>query len=341
MKMILPKWIAAVLLYQIPAIYLGLSLFGIRFCRRSPLNTNQPAHPPDQRNRHFRRRTARTIALSTALVMIAAVSHAQGNFVNLGFESATVVPTLPGQFGGSVSALSAIPGWTAFLGTTQLGEVFQNNLTLGNASIDILGPNWSFGGLIDGQYTVVLQPGLGAGQAVSASISQSGLVPINTSSLQFKAIVSSRFSIALGGQDLPLIPLQAGPNYTLYGANISQFAGHFEMLTITALAGPSGAPSYFDSFVFSPSAVPEPSLIVLFGVGLLLLHSRSKHFQEAPVRRQQVRQVCDTAQGDEAETNGARSSISARNQSNPHHAELELSTKTRQGVSPCYCRILA
>ena len=38
--------------------------------------------------------------------------QAQGNFVNLGFESANLAPVPAGQFGGEVSSLDAIPGWT-------------------------------------------------------------------------------------------------------------------------------------------------------------------------------------------------------------------------------------
>ena len=147
-------------------------------------------------------------------------------------------------------------------------QILQNNMTLGDASIDILGPNWNMGGIIEGQYTVVLQPG-GNGTYISASISQTAVVPANAQSLQFKAETSS-FSVILGGQNLALIPLGTGANYTLYGANIpASDAGQSEALTITALAGPNTT-DYFDSFVFSPSSVPEPATwtLLLCGAGL-------------------------------------------------------------------------
>src|SRR5262245_48071266 len=88
---------------------------------------------------------------------------AQGTFQNLDFESANLQPVPPGQFGGNVSSLDAIPGWAAFIGTNQTTTILQNNLTFGNASIDILGPNWNgfLSSIIEGQYTVVLQPGRG------------------------------------------------------------------------------------------------------------------------------------------------------------------------------------
>jgi hypothetical protein len=207
---------------------------------------------------------------------IAVSVQAQGSFGNLGFESANLSPVPAGQFGGEVSSLNAIPFWTGYLDTVQQTQVLQNNLTLGNASIDILGPNWNMGGIIEGQYTVVLQPGRGPNiggppSNVSASISQTGLVPANAQSLQFKAGIFTPFSVSLGGQNLNLVQLGTGANYTLYGANIPlSEIGQSEALTITALAGPNSA-DYFDSFVFSPSSVPEPATwtLLLCGAGLL------------------------------------------------------------------------
>ena len=87
----------------------------------------------------------------------------------------------------------------------------------------------------------------------------------------------SPFNLSLGGQTLSLIPLGVGSNYTLYGADISLFAGQVENLTITALAAPNSA-DYFDSIVFSPSTVPEPSGLALATLGALLIgFRRSRH----------------------------------------------------------------
>ena len=144
--------------------------------------------------------------------------------MNLDFESAELSPIPSGQFGGSVSITNALPGWTGSISASQVTQVLQNNLTLGLPSIDILGPNWSFGAIIEGQYTLVLQPG-GSATYSSASISQTGFVPSGTRSLQFKAQTYSAFSVSLGGQALSLTPLGTGGNYTLYGADVSSFAG--------------------------------------------------------------------------------------------------------------------
>ena len=154
-----------------------------------------------------------SLFLGLSFIWAAFPVQAQGTFRNLDFESANLPPI---QFGGPVSSLDAIPGWKAFLGTTQVTQVLHNNLTLGNASIDILGPYSSFGRIIEGQYTVVLQPGFdpsGSGQNVGASISQTGLVPDDALSLQFKAGIYGSISVSMGGQNLSLIPLGTSAHY--------------------------------------------------------------------------------------------------------------------------------
>ncbi len=193
-------------------------------------------------------------------------------FQNLNFESANLSPVSSGQFGGSVEITNALPGWSGYIGTNQVTTVSQNAVTLGAASIGILGPNWSFGGIIQGNYTLVLQPGADPfgilGENVGASVSQSGLVPANDQSLQFKTQSFDNFSVSLGGQDLILIPLATGTNYTLYGADITPFAGKIETLTFDVSAAPNDA-NYFDSIVFSPSSVPEPSALSLLSICIL------------------------------------------------------------------------
>jgi hypothetical protein len=234
--------------------------------------------------------TTKIAIAGLSVVLLSALSaRAQGTFQNLDFEDANLSPIPAGQFGGFVPIASALPDWAGYLGSTPVTQVLQDNYTLGAAEIDIIGPNW--GPVIEGQYTVVLEPGTatfsGSGGFVSASISQTGVVPENAASLQFKAETSTPFSVSMGGDNLSLFPLGTGANlvtgakYTLYGANISGFEGQVETLTITALAGPNN-PDYFDSFNFSTTTVPEPSVVELMVIGGLLFGALSWFARRGP-----------------------------------------------------------
>jgi len=217
------------------------------------------------------------MALGVAVMLPIAFTKAQGSFQNLGFESADL-PVIPqGQFGSLVPISAGMPGWTGFLGAQQTTQVLQNNLTLGDPSIDILGPDFSTGpgGIIEGNYTAVLQAG-GSGVHVAATIEQSGTVPANTKSLQVKfGTGATGFAVSLDGQLITMIPLSTGPNYTLYGGDASAFAGLPEELSFSALPTASNPFNGFslDSIVFSTSPVPEPGTcglmlcaVVVFGM---------------------------------------------------------------------------
>src|SRR5882757_210737 len=164
------------------------------------------------------------IPLVLALLLVAPRAQAQGGFQNLGFEAARLTPIPSGQFGDFVPIDQALPGWSGFVGSLQVSEVLQNNLFLGGANISILGPKWALNGIIEGEFSVLLQAGSKFSSFVDASISQTGLIPADSESIQLKAN-GSDFSVSFAGQNIPLIPLFVGDNYTLYGGDVSQFAG--------------------------------------------------------------------------------------------------------------------
>src|SRR4029077_20964180 len=142
-----------------------------------------------------------------------------------------------------------------------------NNLTLGSASIDIFGPDWSSGGIIQGQYSIFLQQ--------SASLSQMGLVPLGTKSLNFLAVTNGPFTVSLGGVNLNLISFTvANRSYRLYEADVSAFAGLSAELefTISRLSPQDPDRSLsLDSIQFSPDTVPEPNSLSLVVVGVACL----------------------------------------------------------------------
>ena len=108
-----------------------------------------------------------------------------------------------------------------------------------------------------------------SGVFVSASIAQTGVLPTGDNSLEFKAWASptTTFSVSINGNNLSLLNLGSGPNYTLYGADISAYAGSSGTLEFSANS--QGAPSFLelDDITFSTASVPEPNLAVLASLG--------------------------------------------------------------------------
>ncbi len=160
-------------------------------------------------------------------------------------------------------------GWAIF-GTNQVTQVLQNNLTLGNASIDILGPDWDVSDILQGQYTAVLQPGQNPfteSGLINSSLTQTGLVPTNAESLVLEA-QGTNFTVSFAGQNIPLLPIGSRSNYTLFGGDISSFAGDVGELRLSTLS-PLGASVLLDAISFSTQVVPEPSSLSLLTGGVL------------------------------------------------------------------------
>ncbi len=223
-----------------------------------------------------------------AQATLAALSiQAQVPFQNLNFESATLSPvTVNGSPPVYVPVSCALPGWSAYLGTSQQTQVIQNVYGHGQAIVAILGPNypaagWPPGlfnaGVIDGNYSVLLQSGVDptTGDVEGVSIAQTGTVPQGFQSLEFEAWqpLATEFSISFNGVNLSPFVLGTGANYTLYGVNISPFVGQTGSLEFTADYNATGGASWLglDDIAFCTQAVPEPSPLIMTGIGGLLV----------------------------------------------------------------------
>ena len=213
-----------------------------------------------------------------SLVLICS-SSAQG-FVNLDFESATLVPVgktqqtaLPGD---QVQLAQALPGWTVTIVAPFTTNALYDNMFLDSAGISIIDTKGPYlaSSVIDGLYTALLQSGLGytstGGVVSDTTISQTGLVPLGTQSLQFKAQTffdyAGKFAVTLGGQTLSLTSLGSGTNYTLYGANVSQWAGQTAQLSFTVFGEKPHVNDeglLLDDIQFSPQPVPVVAPITL------------------------------------------------------------------------------
>ena len=220
-----------------------------------------------------------------ALLLRAVLSaQGQGTFQNLGFESATIVPVSGGPF---VDFTQAFPGWTGYVGGVQQFLTMYDSLAMSTAGFSIIDTNYapvygwgSTGGLIQGRYTAVLMSGVtGPGQSSDATITQTGLVPVGTESLWFKAQFapfssSGSFGVTLGGQTLSLVPVASGADYTLYGADVHAFAGQTAEMAFTVFAYPQQFAAdylFLDSIQFSNQPVPEPGVFSLWALGAVLV----------------------------------------------------------------------
>lgn len=219
----------------------------------------------------------KNVILASLILIIKQDAVAQG-FVNLDFESATIVP-VSGDPYGRVEFAPAFPGWTGYTGANSATLALYNNIFLDSSGIGIFDAN-SPSNVIQGNYTAMLEAGLGlgTGQSANTTLSQTGTIPSNTQSLLFDAtsgVDANTFAVSLNGQTLSLIPLSSSSNYTLYGANISAWADTTATLAFTVFAQQPYANNihivYLDDIQFSSSAVPEPSVLGLSALGGLLL----------------------------------------------------------------------
>jgi len=206
----------------------------------------------------------KTCSLVLALALIDPfILVAQGTFRNMDFEQAQIPQN---QAAGFVDATLAFPFWTVFNDSIPQTQVLWNNVSVGSTQASLLGQSDH---ALDGGYSAFLFGGSGA-----CSISQVGQVPTDAISLLFKVQIfqGQQINVSMGGVSLPVFDISTGPNYAVYGVNVSQFEGMQEQLQFTA---PSG-PNYWniDDITFSTTAVPEPSAGGLLAFGGLLLSLR-------------------------------------------------------------------
>src|ERR1044071_381106 len=184
----------------------------------------------------------------------------QGTFLNLDFESANVQDLpYPGP-GEAVNISDGVPGWNVSptIGLDQMGH---NSFSIGGAAVEILGPAWPSSQLLQGSYTVALYASV-AGPPVVPDIFQTGQIPAGSQSLRFYG--AGDFGLTFGGQSISLVQVGSAPNYKIFGGVISAFAGQTGLLVFTGNG-------LLDNIAFSPTAIPEPSVVgVLVAGGLLL-----------------------------------------------------------------------
>ncbi len=199
------------------------------------------------------------IWLQVSVVMV----QAQG-FVNLNFESATFTA---GRLGGTVSATNAIPGWIPYYDGFADTYIVSNGYSLGGPVINIYGTNNPVSyPPVQGKYFMFLQGG-SVGGAHSAAIGQTGLIPFSAQSLIFLGSIGG-MQITFNNQALSFAVIGTTGSYTIYGADISSYAGQTGEILFRTPAQTGGI---LDNIQFSTVAVPEPGVWSLLGLSALLV----------------------------------------------------------------------
>ena len=220
------------------------------------------------------------------------------DFSDLDFNSTVLVPPEIGP-SSLIEFAPAFPGWNGYIGT----NVATQALSLGSYYLDSSGIGLTGFGLSNGSpgnfdgipvyFGAMLEAGFTLSlplMSVDTTLSQTGLIPPGTQSLLFYADFFSElnatpndFAVTLDGQTLSLIPLATGfgttqyGEYTLYGADLSGWAGQTATLAFTDFAQrPHDGNNYLflADIQFSPSAVPEPAVFSLLPLSGLLLGVR-------------------------------------------------------------------
>lgn len=202
----------------------------------------------------------------------------QGTFQNLDFESAFNLPTPnPASSAVFVPFTNALPGWVGYVGTNIQSQAMYNGISLGGALVSLVTSNTSISaiGVLDGNYTVTLDTGEYGPPLPTwpVAIAQIGALPEDAKSVLFFGAgqLAGNLIVTFEGQIVPYYELEAGPNYELYGGDISQFAGMTGELRFTEQ--PNTSPlviAYLDDISFSPEAIPEPDCGYLAAVGVVV-----------------------------------------------------------------------
>ncbi len=185
-------------------------------------------------------------------------------FLNLNFESATI-PSNPTYADITVSNL--FPRWTV---TAPL--FYYNDVSLTGNSISIwdTNPPAAFPP-IQGRYFAVFFGGNYPGFGTAISLGQTGQIPLSAQSLIFLGAIGG-MQINFNGQPISFFSLSATANYTVYGADISPYAGQTGQLLFTL--PPYVGNAMLDNIQFSSSPIPEPGVLCLFALGGALLGVR-------------------------------------------------------------------
>jgi hypothetical protein len=187
---------------------------------------------------------------------------AQGTFQNLDFEDANIVldPSLP-YYPNSTYTASALPGWTIYGNFIGPSVMLYNAATIGSAAVSIQDGGGTSIAINpwQGSYSLYLQNN--SVTFAPVAIGQVGTLPGDIQSVTFFGD-NPFMALTFNGHPIPLAAISSTPSYTIYGGNISAYAGQTGELRLQGFG-------QLDNIHFSNQPIPEPTTLSLFGLGLL------------------------------------------------------------------------
>lgn len=198
-------------------------------------------------------------------------------FINLNFESSKLTNIVYFGYPGTVATVT---GW-AYSGVNPVNgdpNTFPYNSTSLDAPAVILeGTNNPYGpSSIQGKYSIYLQGGSAFQSATNgASIWQTATISASSLSIYYWG---GPLQVSFNGQALAFNAISNAPVYTVWGADISAYAGQTGELLFNA---PWQSAALLDNIQFSTTSVPEPTTLVLTALGTLLLGCRLRKKQAA------------------------------------------------------------
>ena len=222
-------------------------------------------------------------------------------FRNLNFEGAKA-PLIPDE-DGIVPVELALPGWQLCIGDTTEDFVRYNSKWLespGASIVDDQGLYASF--ILEGRYSALLYSGArltpppNGWIPLTASLSQTGTVPVGTRSLRFKTLWDG-LQVSLGGHPIELIELERETTYVVFGGDVSQFAGMEVELRFTARSdiarsAPFRTQALLDAVEFTPEPIPEPGVVGLLVVGGIMLMGAPWRWKKVSSKSSTPRAIC-------------------------------------------------
>jgi hypothetical protein len=212
----------------------------------------------------------KTITIVALLFFGGQCIYAQNSFTNLDFESAQIVLDSASPFYPyAANVAKALPGWSFDGFRPGASDVSYDSGTAGSAAVSIHDTNTFLGlvPILQGRYSVLLQGQFSSTTPVAVSLWQTGQIPVGTQSLTFWGQLQG-LQLSFGGQSIPYSMIGNGPNYTIFGANISSFAGQTGELRFTEFPNTE---SVIDNIQFSTQPIPEPCCFEILAFSLSLV----------------------------------------------------------------------